>query len=162
MTTFPRPRSSNRTCGFPSSSIPTRSCLRPRKALGLRRKVDQAVDRPQPFVLEAHVLPFPELTKKHHASPVSMRVLSTAFASCAPQALRIERSPRRLKLPAVRSGQPRVLAARWLFPCRRHADRLAKRNFVTENRPGDKTLSIFPAPRGRTNFCRDFSPGRFR
>ena len=59
--TFPRPRSSNWTCGYPASSFPTKSCPRPRKALGLRRKVDQAVERPQPMVREAHVLPFPDL-----------------------------------------------------------------------------------------------------
>ena len=57
MATFPRPRSSNWTCGIPATSLPTRSCLRPRKALGLRRKVYQAIDRPQPFVREARVLP---------------------------------------------------------------------------------------------------------
>ena len=32
---FPRPRSSNRTCGFPASGFQSRSCLRPRRAFVL-------------------------------------------------------------------------------------------------------------------------------
>ncbi len=49
------PRSSNRTCPTKASGLQTRSCLRPRKALGLRRKVDQAEVMPQPLVGEPHV-----------------------------------------------------------------------------------------------------------
>ena len=51
---FPRPRSSNRTCGFPASGFPTESCLRPRKALGFLHKADEAVGFPQSLVREAH------------------------------------------------------------------------------------------------------------
>ena len=43
---FPRPRSSNRTCGFPASGFQSRSCLRPRKALWLRRQASESMGFP--------------------------------------------------------------------------------------------------------------------
>ena len=61
ITAFPGPRSSNRTCRFPASGFPMRSCLRPRKALGRWPKADKTVVLPQPFVRKAHLLPAPHL-----------------------------------------------------------------------------------------------------
>ena len=43
MASFPVPRSSNRTCGFPASGFRTRSCLRARKAPGLPRETREAI-----------------------------------------------------------------------------------------------------------------------
>ena len=43
---FPRPRSSNRTCGFPASGFQSRSCLRPRMALWLRPQASESIGFP--------------------------------------------------------------------------------------------------------------------
>ena len=73
LTAFPVPRSSNRACGFPAPGFPSRSCLRPRKALGLRRKTGEAVYSPQPIIREAHILPDPNLMLPIEPPPQPLR-----------------------------------------------------------------------------------------
>ena len=57
ITAFPVPRSSNRTCATNASGFRTRSCCRPRKALGRWLQILEPVVVTEPCVREAHDFP---------------------------------------------------------------------------------------------------------